>query len=386
LERTEQKTIDQTRARVLGDIDSQVTLSQGVNENWFSDLLADEVLKLVEDAEESNWDLFESDMTTVKEVADKHIWAKFIFSAVTAVLGSLPGIPESKDMSDATKKLVKAYRYVNDGTKIVGASFGTAVGAQYIHSSNRDTEDTEGQKIAVSNFKNRKLKYFQSARGNAKNALHLWVQRMWRVYNLPAQLRQGASGVQAQVSFLKRLVNTMFDTVKPQSLAYRELLAEFFTENGIGLVIMKPKVTGNWAWSIAGLPESVNTLFMPKLLEYTEGCLQPSINFKTADGFAVQSAIKVAKTVSGVRPQNTERTHLYRGNRDVPVTADDEKHWNTKKFCLAGGTPNFQLPPSPAQRRKVGNFTVVSHGTKSSTASGVGILAGLWFGVMFICQ
>jgi hypothetical protein len=215
---------------------------------------------------------------------------------------------------------------------------------------------------------------------------------MWGAYDLPAQLinpstsdkkKKDASGVQDQVEFLKGLVNTMFDTVKPQSLAYRELLAEFFTSNGIGLVITKPKVNGNWAWSIAGLPESINTLVMPKLLVYTDDCLQPSINLKTAAGFPVQSAIKVAKPFSGKR--FNERVHLYTGNSDMPVTAGDEKHWNTKKFCTAGGRPNFLVPPPPAQR-KVGNFNVVSHGTKSSTASGVGMLAGLWFGVILICQ
>lgn len=371
--------IDQTRARVLGDIDSQMTLPRGIDENWFSDLLADDVLKLVEDAEEANWDIFESDMTTSKEVADKQIWAKFIFSAVTAVLGSLPAIPDLKDISDATKNLLKAYKYVNDGSKIVGSAFGTAVGAQYIHTDNQDTQDMEGHKIAVSNFKNHKLQRFQSARANAKNALHLWVQDMWRAYDLPAQLQQGASGVQDQVQFLKGLVDTMFDTVKPQSLAYRELLAEFFTSNGIGLVIQKPTVNGGWAWSIAGLPESINTLLMPKLLVYTDNCLQPSINLKTADGFAVQSAIKVAQPFSGVKFQ--ERVYLYTGNSEVPVTPDDEKHWTAEKFCTGGGKPNFQLPSPPAQRK-----VVVSHGTKSSTASAVGILAGLWFGVMLICQ
>jgi hypothetical protein len=381
----QQKVIDQTRARVLGDIDSQMTLPRGIDENWFSTLLADDVLKLIEDAEEANWEIFESDMTTSKEVAGKQIWAKFIFSAVTALLGSLPAIPDLEDISEATKNLLKAYRYVNDGSKIVGAGFGTAVGAHYIHTENTMNQDMEGHKIAVSEFKNQKLQRFQSARATAKNALHEWVKDMWKAYDLPPQLQKGASGVEDQVQFLKGLVDTMFDTVKPQSLAYRELLAEFFTSNGIGLVIQKPNANANgWEWSIAGLPESINTLLMPKLLQYTGNCLKPSSNFKTADGFAVQSAIKVAKPFSGVK--FSVRTYLYNGKGEVPVTADDKMHWSSNKFCTAGGRPNFKLPAPPAQRTVENLAEVVSHGTKSSTTSGVGILAGLWFGVMLICQ
>lgn len=369
---------------MLGDIDTQFSLPHGIDENWFSDKLI-KILELVEDAEEGNWILFEKDMTTEKEVPDKNIWAKFIFSAVTALLGSLPAIPDPKDITDGMKKLLQAYKYVNDGSKVVGASFGTKVGAEYIYKDQADTERIQDHNVAVADFMRNRAMLFQSSRQSAENALQNWIQEMWTAYELPIQVKKNSSGAQDQVGFLKQLVNTMFDTVKPQSQAYRELVAEYFTSNGIGLVITSDNtITGSWTWSIAGIPSSINTLLMKNLLGYVDGCLQPSVNFKTAAGFPVQSAIQVRKpSSSSIR--GIVYSHVYTGNDDVPVTAADIKKYDSKTLCVAGGSPNFKKPPSQASQR-FGSEVAVSRGFKMSTvtAGGVGMLAGLWFGVMLI--